>query len=103
MAWTDRLDVKLLGSFRRWRRVVLVVAIASAVCAPFVYSAIELSRFERADARRATFIYAAGQPLAPGVHVQRVGLPATLARLGYAETRATPPSPGLFRRSAGTW
>ncbi|HKC97939.1 MAG TPA: PBP1A family penicillin-binding protein [Methylomirabilota bacterium] len=37
------------------------------------------------------------------MHVQRVGLPATLARLGYAETRATPPSPGLFRRSAGTW
>ena len=93
----------MIAQLRRWRRWVLGVAIASAVCAPFVYSAIELSRFERADARRATFIYAAGQPLAPGVHVQRVGLPATLARLGYAETRATPPSPGLFRRSAGTW
>jgi len=93
----------VIAQLRRWRRWVLGVAIASAVCAPFVYSAIELSRFERADARRATFIYAAGQPLAPGVHVQRVGLPATLARLGYAETRATPPSPGLFRRSAGTW
>jgi len=93
----------VIAQLRRWRRWVLGIAIASAVCAPFVYSAIELSRFERADARRATFIYAAGQPLAPGVHVQRVGLPATLARLGYAETRATPPSPGLFRRSAGTW
>ena len=93
----------MIAQLRRWRRWVLGIAIASAVCAPFVYSAIELSRFERADARRATFIYAAGQPLAPGVHVQRVGLPATLARLGYAETRATPPSPGLFRRSAGTW
>src|SRR5215813_12390526 len=88
MAWTDRLDVKLLGSFRRWSRVVLVVAIVSAVCAPFVYSAIELARFERADARRATFIYAAGQSLAPGVQVQRIGLAATLARLGYTETRA---------------
>jgi len=95
--------VEVIAQLRRWRRWVLGIAIASAVCAPFVYSAIELSRFERADARRATFIYAAGQPLAPGVHVQRVGLPATLARLGYAETRATPPSPGLFRRSAGTW
>ena len=93
----------MIAQLRRWRRWVLGVAIASAVCAPFVYSAIELSRFERADARRATFIYAAGQSLAPGVHVQRVGLPATLARLGYVETRATPPSPGLFRRSAGTW
>jgi penicillin-binding protein 1B len=95
--------VEVIAQLRRWRRWVLGVAIASAVCAPFVYSAIELSRFERADARRATFIYAAGQSLAPGVHVQRVGLPATLARLGYVETRATPPSPGLFRRSAGTW
>ena len=83
----------MIAQLRRWRRWVLGVAIASAVCAPFVYSAIELQRFERADARRATFIYAAGQPLAPGVHVQRVGLPATLARLGYVETRATPPSP----------
>jgi penicillin-binding protein 1B len=95
--------VEVIAQLRRWRRWVLGVAIASAVCAPFVYSAIELSRFERADARRATFIYAAGQSLAPGMHVQRVGLPATLARLGYVETRATPPSPGLFRRSAGTW
>jgi penicillin-binding protein 1B len=95
--------VEVIAQLRRWRRWVLGVAIASAVCAPFVYSAIELSRFERADARRATFIYAAGQSLAPGVHVQRVGLPATLARLGYVETRATPPSPGLFRRSAGSW
>src|SRR5215470_228924 len=103
MAWTDRLDVKLIGSFRRWRRVVLVVAIASAVCAPFVYSAIELARFERADARRATFIYAAGQSLAPGVQVQRIGLAATLARLGYTETRATPVSPGSFRRASGSW
>src|SRR5215813_13620599 len=103
MAWTDRLEVKLIGSFRRWRRVVLIVAIASAVCAPFVYSAIELARFERADARRATFIYAAGQSLAPGVQVQRVGLAATLVRLGYTETRATPVSPGSFRRASGSW
>src|SRR5215467_8166685 len=103
MAWTDRLDVKLLGSFRRWRRVVLVVAIASAVCAPFVYSAIELARFERADARRATFIYAAGQSLAPGVQVQRIGLAATFARLGSTHTRATPLSPGSFRHASGSW
>jgi penicillin-binding protein 1B len=95
--------VKLIEKFRRWRRLVLGVAIASAVCAPFVYSAIELARFERADARRATFIYASGQALAPGVHVQRVGLSATLARLGYTETRSTPPSPGLFQRSGGNW
>ena len=73
------------------------------VCGPFVYSAIELARFERADARRATFIYAAGQSLAPGIHVPRIALAATLARLGYAETRAAPTSPGHFRRIAGDW
>jgi len=93
----------LIGPFRRWRRLALVVAIASAVCAPVVYSVIELTRFERADARRATFIYAAGQALAPGVHVQRIKLADTLARLGYKETRSVPPSPGLFRRSGATW
>ena len=93
----------MIGRVRRWRRLVLGVAIASAVCGPFVYSAIELHRFERADARRATFIYAAGQSLAPGVHVQRVGLAATLARLGYKETRSIPPAPGLFRRSGESW
>ncbi|HEY7539060.1 MAG TPA: PBP1A family penicillin-binding protein [Methylomirabilota bacterium] len=70
---------------------------------PLVYSAIELHRFERADARRATFIYAAGQPLAPGIQVQRIGLAGTLARLGYKETRSIPPSPGLFRLSSEGW
>jgi len=95
--------VKLIRQLGRWRRLVLGAALASAVCAPFVYSAIELARFERADARRATFVYASGQSLAPGIHVQRIGLAATLARLGYTETRAVPPSPGLFRRAAGGW
>jgi len=95
--------VKLIRQLGRWGRLALGVVIASAVCAPFVYSAIELARFERADARRATFIYASGQSLAPGVHVQRVGLAATLARLGYTETRSVPPSPGHFRRTGGSW
>ncbi len=89
--------------FRRWRRWALIAAIISVAGAPVIYSAIELHKFERADARRATFIYAAGQTLAPGVHVQRVGLAATLARLGYKESRSVPPSPGLFRRSSEGW
>jgi penicillin-binding protein 1B len=95
--------VKLIEQIRRWRRWILVAAIASVAATPLVYSAIELHRFERADARRATFIYAAGQPLAPGVQVQRIGLAGTLARLGYKETRSIPPSPGLFRRSSEGW
>jgi penicillin-binding protein 1B len=95
--------VKLIRQLGRWGRSALGVVIASAVCAPFVYSAIELARFERADARRATFVYASGQSLAPGVHVQRIGLAATLARLGYTETRSVPPSPGHFRRTGESW
>jgi penicillin-binding protein 1B len=95
--------VKLTEQFRRWRRWALIAAIVSVAGAPVIYSAIELHKFERADARRATFIYAAGQPLAPGVNVQRVGLVATLARLGYKETRSVPPSPGLFRRASDGW
>src|SRR5882724_4237242 len=91
--------IRLLG----WKRLVLVAGIVATISAPFVYSMIELARFERADARRATFIYASGQSLAPGVHVQRVGLAATLGRLGYSETRTAPPSPGHFRRSGGSW
>ncbi|PYN82081.1 MAG: transpeptidase-transglycosylase [Candidatus Rokuibacteriota bacterium] len=98
----DRLGV-LTRHHGRWRRWALGVALAVVMGAPFLYSAIELVRFERADARRATFIYASGQSLAPGVHVQHVALAATLARLGYTETRMVPPSPGHFRRTGGGW
>ena len=42
------------------------------------YTVIELHRFGRAEARRATFIYAAGQPLAPGISVRAVDLAGTL-------------------------
>ncbi len=95
--------MKATRRFGRWRRLVIGLLLACVVCGPFVYSAIELARFERADARRATFIYAAGQSLAPGIHVPRIALAATLARLGYVETRAAPTSPGHFRRIAGDW
>jgi penicillin-binding protein 1B len=91
--------IRLLG----WKRLVLIAAIVAVVVTPFVYSAVELARFERVDARRSTFIYAAGQNLAPGVHIQRVGLATTLGRLGYVETRTAPPSPGYFRRGGGSW
>ena len=91
--------IRLLG----WKRLVLIAVIVAVVATPFVYSSVELARFERADARRATLIYAAGQSLAPGVHVQRVGLAATLGRLGYVEKRAAPSAPGQFRRGGGSW
>jgi len=66
-------------------------------------STVELGRFAKADVRRSTFIYAAGQPLARGVHVGRIDIAATLARLGYAEVRRSPNAPGQFRRAGGAW
>jgi penicillin-binding protein 1B len=89
--------------FRRWAGATLGILLFAAIAGPFVYSVVELARFERADARRATFIYATAQSLAPGIHVQRIALAATLARLGYVETRAAPSSPGHFRRIGGDW
>jgi penicillin-binding protein 1B len=77
--------------------VLLVVAAVS------VYSVIELVRFERAEVRRATFVYAAGQTLTPGVHIGRVDLAGTLARLGYVETREAPRTPGQYRRTPAAW
>jgi penicillin-binding protein 1B len=68
-----------------------------------VYSTVELRRFAKTDVRRATFVYAAGQPLARGVHVGRIDLAGALARLGYAEVRRFPNAPGQFRRAAGAW
>jgi len=99
----DGLRTMLTGRFGRWRALLVGLVLALAIGGPFVYSAVELARFERADARRATFIYATGQSLAPGTHVQRIGLAATLSRLGYAETRAAPGSPGQFRRVGSDW
>ena len=96
-------ELKPTVSFARWRRPVLLAVLALGLLTPIVYSIVELVRFERADARRTTYVYASGQSLAPGVHVQRIALAATLTRLGYDETRATPRAPGQFRRAGGSW
>ena len=75
---------------------VMLVALA-------IYSSIELARFERVEERRATFVYAAPQPLVPGLHVRRVDLAGTLARLKYLDSQGAVPTPGQFRRVGGTW
>ncbi|MGH7335171.1 MAG: PBP1A family penicillin-binding protein [Candidatus Rokuibacteriota bacterium] len=67
------------------------------------YSWVELARFGRAEQRRTTFVFAAGQHLAPGVHTRLVDLTGTLARLGYTEARTPPAAPGQFRRTASGW
>src|SRR5262249_44829003 len=67
------------------------------------YTLVELHRFGKAEARRATFVYAAGQSLAPGINVRAVDLAGTLTRLNYRETSSGPPGAGPVRRSTGVW
>jgi len=79
--------------------VVLGLALTGLV----TYTAIELARFDRVTARHATFIYAAGQPLAPGINVRAVDLEGTLARLRYREVPMSPTAPGQFYRTDDAW
>jgi penicillin-binding protein 1B len=83
--------------------LVGVLVLGLAALALVVYSWVELARFERVEARRTAFVYAAPQALAPGVHVRLADLAGTLARLHYTETREAPKAPGQFRRSATAW
>jgi penicillin-binding protein 1B len=48
-------------------------------------------------------VYAAPQPLAPGVHVRLADLGGTLTRLHYTETKDVPQAPGQFRRRPTEW
>ncbi len=89
-----------------WTRRALALSAAMAgfvLVAVGAYSWVELARFARVEQRRSTFVFAAGQHLAPGVHVRLVDLSGTLARLGYTETRTLPKAPGQFRRTAAGW
>ena len=89
----------------RWRVVGLVslALVVGLVLALVAYSAIALSRFERVETRRATYVYAGAQPLVPGLQVRRVDLAGTLARLKYVESRSAPAEPGQYRRAGNAW
>jgi penicillin-binding protein 1B len=94
-----------------WRRrlTLRTLALAGAVVlglaglALVAYSWTELARFERVEARRTAFVYAAPQPLAPGVHVRLADLAGTLTRLHYTETREAPKAPGQYQRRPTEW
>jgi penicillin-binding protein 1B len=94
-----------LGRFGTWSTVTLavVISIALLVLSLVSYTGLQLARFERTDARRTMVVFAAPQPLAPGINVKRVDLAATLGRLRYSEVPGTPAAPGHFRRSATAW
>src|SRR5438105_2311652 len=89
----------------KWAIAGLVpLGIAAALLLSVVsYTMVELARFERAEARRGTIVYAAGQWLGPGVNVRAVDLAGTLERLRYVETRARPVTPGQFQRRKDGW
>ena len=72
--WLSRSRLRLLGIAALALLAVLVATVA-------IYSSLALARFERVEERRTTFVYAGAQPLVPGVHVRRVDLAGTLARL----------------------
>src|SRR5437899_11110910 len=95
-------ELKPTVSFARWRRPVLLAVLALGLLTPIVYSIVELVRFERADARRTTYVYASGQSLAPGVHVQRIALAAGFGG-GSARANRADPGPRGERRGAGAW
>ncbi len=83
--------------------MALLLLLALVALALTAYSRAELGRFERADARRSVLVYASPQTLVPGIQIERVGLAATLGRLGYTETSAAPAAPGQWRRGGEAW
>jgi penicillin-binding protein 1B len=90
---------------KKWYLVGLGVAagLALLLVALVVYTASELRRFERADARRGTLVYASGQWLAQGVNLRAVDFARSLERLRYVEMRSRPTAPGQFQRRADGW
>jgi penicillin-binding protein 1B len=83
--------------------VALGVGALAAVALVAGYSWSALARFDRVEASRGTILYAAPQPLVPGLNVRLAALGDTLARLRYTETRDGPARPGQFRRGSGSW
>jgi penicillin-binding protein 1B len=90
---------------RRWALVglALVAVVGLLLVALIVYTATELRRFERAETRRGTLVYAGGQWVGAGVNVRVVDLAGSLARLRYVESRGRPRGPGQFQRRADGW
>jgi penicillin-binding protein 1B len=97
------------GPGRTRRAGPLVVALgllgtlAVALTSLAAYTAVELHRFQRAEARRAVLVYTAGQPLTADVDVRGIDLAGTLARLNYREVRGALTAPGQYRRTPTTW
>jgi penicillin-binding protein 1B len=81
----------------------LLALVGLFLVALVIYTATELRRFERAEARRGTLVYTGGQWVGPGVNLRVVNLAGSLERLRYAETRGRPGAPGQFQRRPDGW
>src|SRR5438445_3878397 len=109
-AWRRALPLAVIALRRArgvgtFRLVTLVVAgvLVLGLMTVGVYTAVELSRFQRVESRRTTLVYAAGQRLVPGVNVRTIDLAGTLRRLKYKEVQAPVTTPGQFHREADAW
>lgn len=98
-------DDGILESVSKWTLagLALIGSAGLLVIALVAYTALEMTRFERAEARRGTLVYAAGQWLGPGVSVRGVDLAGALERLRYSETDGRPLAPGRFQRRPDGW
>src|SRR2546423_935819 len=94
-----------VGRFGTWSTITLALAVTATLLLLSLvsYTGVQLARFERTDARRTMFVFAAPQALTAGLNVKRVDLAATLGRLRYAEVPGTPTAPGQFRRTTSAW
>jgi penicillin-binding protein 1B len=82
--------------------LIVIVLVVISIIALAAYTAVELARFDRAEVRRSTLVYAAGQSLTAGVDTRGVDLAGTLMRLRYRQVGSVS-APGQFRRVAGGW
>src|SRR5437899_10059362 len=94
-AWRRALPLAVIALRRArgvgtFRLVTLVVAgvLVLGLMTVGVYTAAELSRFQRAEPRRTPLAYAAGQRLVPGGNARTTDLAATPRRLEYKEVHA---------------
>src|SRR6266851_10356930 len=94
-----------LGRLGTWSTItVAVVAVIVLIIVSLVsYTGVQLARFERTDARRSMAVYAAPQPLQPGLNIKRADLGLILGRLRYVEMKGSPSGPGQFTRSPAAW
>ena len=94
-----------LGRLGTWSTVSLILLglLVLTVISLVSYTGVQLARFERTDARRTMVVYAAAQPLQPGLNIKRAELALALGRLRYVEMNATPGGPGQFHRTNTFW